>query len=233
MRNRTVRRLKGCKYCHGKDGKKKDVYVTFQSAFDTAKFIEEERGIYLSVYKCFHGNGWHLTKDNASSEINERKDALFQNNDIPINSHDGTWEYIKNSPDEDSYLNENEFEEKIKKHKPKKNPIIKIECKQEKSNLIITGKIMNIIMDVNIEKIFNINTQNIFCAKLIKNILDGIVDQITLYVENEEQNQFESYTILLKRELVKNNIKKGNIVKLNILGIKMNNIYKWCCNKIL
>jgi hypothetical protein len=99
--NKTLR-LSKCVHCRGQDGKGKDTYATFQMAFDTAKFVEENRGIYLTVYKCPHSNGWHLTKSDASSEITGRKETLFQNNDIPLKSSDGSWEYYSDEPDEDA-----------------------------------------------------------------------------------------------------------------------------------
>jgi len=34
-----------------------------------------------------------------------------------------------------------------------------------------------------------------FCANMVKNILDGIIHQITVFVENH--NKIENYTILL------------------------------------
>ena len=225
-----------CEYCRGKDGKQKDIYATFQSAFDTAKFVEKERGIYLNVYECPYGNGWHLTKNDTSSEIFKRKEILFQRNDIPINSPDGSWEFIKSEPDGNNELNDNEIDniivDKINKEF-QKNPIVKIECRQDVKNLILIGKVMEIIENINIEKVFNINIQNIFCEKLIKNILDGIVDQITVYKENEDNGQLESYTVLLKRELIKkNSIEKGNYIKLNIVVKTINSINRWCCDKI-
>jgi hypothetical protein len=229
--------LRKCVYCRGKDGKEKDIYETFQIAFDTAKFIEEDRGIYLNVYKCPHNNGWHLTKSNASSEIIERKKNLFQNNDIPLISSDGSWEYYKDEHYENIKSYENDSKQTliyVNKEKKHSIPIIKIECNQETNNIILFGKIMEVIKNVDIEKIFNINIQNTFCANIIKNILDDIIDQITIYVKNTKSNQLESYTILIKRELIKNNkISKGKTIKLSIVGKTINKINRWCCNKIM
>jgi hypothetical protein len=229
--------LRKCEYCRGKDGKEKDVYETFQSAFDTAKFIEENRGIYLNIYQCPHGNGWHLTKNNASSEIIERKETIFQNNNIPLKSSDGSWEYIREEIDEDNKLEEYNFEETTiepKQRNQQSIPILKIECKSEINITGLYGKVMEIVENVDIEKIFGINIENPFCASMIKNILDGIVNQITIYVENKENKQLESYTILLKNDLLKNNkIGKGAQIKLTITGKSINNIKMWCCNKIL
>jgi len=95
--------LKKCKHCHGKDGKQKDVYETFQSALDTASHIEKTRGIYLTVYKCPLGNGWHLTSNDSSYE-NYEKETLFHSNEIPIASYDGSWEYINGESDDNNEL---------------------------------------------------------------------------------------------------------------------------------
>jgi len=233
MNVNKTHRLKKCGYCRGKDGKPKDSYATFQSAFDTAEFVEKERGIYLTVYKCPHGNGWHLTKDDTSTEIIDKKELLFQRNDIPTDSPDGSWEYIKSEFDENNDLYNNKIDNIIK-IKNKKNPIVKIEYGKGINNLILAGKVMEIIKDINIEKIFKIDVQNILYAKQIKNILDGTVDQITVYKENEKNSQLESYTVLLKRELLKKHgIKKGDHIKLSIIGKTINKINRWCCDKIL
>lgn len=226
-----MRRLNKCKHCRGKDGKQKDIYVTLQSALDTMEFVKENRGIYLNVYECPHGNGWHLTKNDASPEILERKEILFQKNNIPVNSLDGSWEFIKSDFEENNkFINKIDNIKVDKNNKGyKKNPIVKIEYKQDIKNLMLTGKVMEIIRDVDIERKFNINVQNIFFAKEIKNILDGMVDQITVYKENKNNDQIESYTVLLKRELIKKyGIKKGNDVKLNIIGKTINNVNVWC-----
>jgi hypothetical protein len=228
--------LKKCEFCRGKDGKEKDIYDNFQLAYDTAKFIEKEREIYLNVYKCPYGNGWHLTKNNASSEIIERKDTLFQNNDIPIRSSNGLWEYIKDESYDNSLFNEDDFERIVvpkNKDNQQLEPIVKIDCEQETNIIIVSGKVMEIVENIDIEKLFKINIQNVFCANMIKNILDGIIDQITIYNKNEDKIQFESYTILTKRDLIKNHkVKKGSFIKIKIFGKTINNINKWCCSKI-
>jgi hypothetical protein len=51
-----------CKFCKGQDGLEKTVYQTQQEASDTAHQIEKEQQLFLRVYKCKYGNGWHLTK---------------------------------------------------------------------------------------------------------------------------------------------------------------------------
>lgn len=224
--------LQKCDYCTGKDGKPKDIYENFQLAFDTAKFIEEDRGIYLNVYKCPHGNGWHLSKNNASSEIIERKETLFQNNDIPLSSLDGTWEFIKEEG-ADEFINNNYTEIAVKNNAHYSIPIIKVECESIDKNIKLSGEVMEIVKNVNIEKAFGLNLQNIFCTSLVKNILDGIVNQITIYVENKEKNHLESYTLLVKNDLLNiKTIKRGDTLKIDITSKLINKIKVWCCNKV-
>jgi hypothetical protein len=212
------------------DGKKKDIYETFQSAFDTAKYIEEERGIFLEVYECPHGNGWHLTKSDASSVISERRDEVFRNNNIPTVSSNGLWEYEKDESDE------NDFREKASR--PQKTsrqtiPITKIECKQETRPQTISGKIMEIVKNIDIEKMFKINLDNQFCAKMLKGTLDGIIYQLTVYSEKPKSNQLESYTILAKKDLLeKHKINKGRQIKLNVTGKSIANKNYWYCDKV-
>jgi len=227
----SMQYLRKCEYCKGKDGNPKDIYESFQSAVDTVKYIEESRGIFLSIYKCPQNNGWHLTKNNANSEFIERKETLLQNNDIPIKSSDGSWEYIE---DKDEGINEEVDYEKIcmqSKKVQREIPIKKIECLSE-TEIKISGKIIEFHKNVDIEKIFKINLQNLFCANIVKNILDGIIHQITIFVENNDK--MESYIILLMDKLLKGNkIIKGNRITINIIGKSINGISMWCCNNVL
>jgi len=96
--------LKKCKHCRGKDGKQKDIYETFQSAMDTANHIEKTRGVYLNVYKCEHGSGWHLTSSDSSYGAYEREAPLFHSNEIPVTSFDGSWEYVNGESDDNKEL---------------------------------------------------------------------------------------------------------------------------------
>jgi hypothetical protein len=224
--------LRKCEYCRGKDGKQKDIYETIQDAIETAKFIEVERGIFLNVYECPYKNGWHLTKNNAESNIHERQISIFKNNNIPIKSNgEILWEFEQeeiNKEDENTILENNEH----KKINKKPDPIKKIECTNEKYEIVIHGKIMEIIENINIEKTFKINTENVFAYNLLKPNLVGIINQITVYVKNNET--IESYTILIQKELLlKYKIKKENIIKTKIINKNINNVNKWVCNKIL
>jgi len=51
-----------CKSCKGQDGLEKTVYKTQREAADMAHQIEKEKQLFLRVYKCPYGNGWHLAK---------------------------------------------------------------------------------------------------------------------------------------------------------------------------
>jgi len=224
--------LRKCEFCRSKDGKYKDIYETLQLALDTAVFIEKIRGIYLNIYKCPNGNGWHLTKNNAISGIIDRQSIILQDNNIPLSSPDGSWEYIKDT------VYKNDSYEEIINDKINKNyteiPIIKINCKLETDNIEIVGKIMEIIDNVNIEKLFKITLDDSYYEILAKNKLDGKINQITIYAENDNDNQLYSYTILIKKKMLKKyNITKGSLLKININCISINNLYKWCCNKII
>jgi len=226
-----MQHLRKCEYCKGKDGKPKDIYETFQSAVDTVKYVEESRGIFLNIYKCPQNNGWHLTKKNANFEFTERKKTLFQNNNIPLKSFNDTWEYIED--DEEKIDDENDNEKIFMPTKINQNeiPIMKIECISE-TKLTISGKITEFHKNVNIEKIFKINLQNIFCSNIVKNILDGKIHQITVFVENN--GKIESYTVLIMEKLLnENKIIKGNKITMNIIGKSINSINMWCCNNVL
>jgi hypothetical protein len=226
-----MQHLRKCEYCNGKDGKPKDIYETFQSALDTVKYIEESRGIFLNIYECPRKNGWHLTKNNANSEFVERKESVFKNNNIPLKSSNGSWEYIEDNEAEINEENENEKLFIQSKIIQKETPIQKIECIPDKK-LTISGKITELYKNVDIEKIFKINLQNILCASLVKNILDGIIHQITVFVKSD--NKIESYTILIMEKLLKGNrIIKGNRITVNIIGKSINGINMWCCNNVL
>jgi hypothetical protein len=225
--------LRKCEYCWGRDGKEKDIYETVLLAFDAAVFIEDDKEIFLNIYECPHGNGWHLTKNNAYSSIRKRKRELFQNNNISLQSTNGLWEYIRNETSDATSNN-------APKRTPPKlktswdKPILKKECNAAADDIILSGKVMEIIKDVNIEKIFRINLQNAFCASMIKNVLDGVIDQITIYVDNREDDKLESYTILLKSGFLKNNkVKKGEQIKISVTGTSINDISVWRCKKIL
>jgi hypothetical protein len=223
--------LRKCDLCKGKDGKKKDIYETFQAALDTAQYIEEDRGLSLKTYKCPHGNGWHLTKTGEAAEFHDRKEAMFLNNDIPLSSSDGSWLYVRDEANENNHDKDGRKAAVKKQHLPA--PIHKVACKPEITITELTGKVMEIVKNVDIEKIFRINLQNPFSAGLTKNILDGIVNQVTIFAENNKKNRLDSYTVLIKNDLQKNiRLSKGTQVKMDITGKSINNVNMWCCKKI-
>lgn len=51
-----------CSKCTSATNEYKNSYLTSKEAKIRASIIYEEQGIALDVYKCRHGNGWHLTK---------------------------------------------------------------------------------------------------------------------------------------------------------------------------
>jgi hypothetical protein len=149
-----------------------------------------------------------------SRQILLKEKMLFKNNNIPLESYNGSWEYVKDM------INETE-EENI--------PIKEMGCQSEVVVKELSEKIINFIKSVNIEKGFKINLQNILCANIVKNTLDDIVNKITIYPE--KNNQFESYTILIMDRLLKGNkIIRRKEITLNIIGKSINGINMWCCN---
>jgi hypothetical protein len=227
--------VRKCEHCGGKDGRKKDIYETFQTAFDAALHIEETRGIFLNVYQCPHGNGWHLTKNNAESEIVVRKETVFQENDIPLSSPDGFWEYLKDAVPEGGKAGAAVVSEKKpgqRKKTKKEAPIVKAECKPGKIIQDLSGEIMEFVRDVNIEKTFRIDLRHAFGAGMAKFFLDGAVHQITLYVENLENKRLESYTILIKDSLLQGKkTLRGAKIRVTVTGRSINGISVWCCDK--
>jgi hypothetical protein len=221
--------LRKCGYCRGKDGKEKDIYETIQDAIDAAKFIEKEREIFLNPYPCPQGNGWHLTKNNADSEIAERQIAIFQNNDIPLKSTGSiNWEYIM--PENGSRENMAAENHGSKPRPREDKPIIRIEG-QKDQNIKIKGKVMEIVENINVEKLFQINAENVFAFNSLKPNLTGDINQITVYVENNSKT--ESYTLLVQKDLFKkHNIKRGAAIEITLAGKTVNNITKWVFAKM-
>jgi hypothetical protein len=226
--------LRKCAYCGGKDGRKKEAYETFQAAFDAAQYIEETRGIFLNVYQCPRGNGWHLTKNNAESELVIRKETVFQENNIPLRSPDGFWEYLADAAPEGEKAGRAIGSEK-KPGQGKKNkkdaPIVKAACKPGETVRDLSGEIREVIKNVNIEKLFKIDLQNAFCAGMVKNILDGVVHQITVYAGNGENKPLESYTILIQDSVLQGKkIRRGSSIRATITGRSINGISVWRCD---
>ena len=229
--------LQKCRYCKGKDGKDKDIYETYELAFNTIKYIEENRKIILNIYKCPYNNGWHLTKNNAYSINNISKDIVLQNDNIPIRASDGSWEFIKDEFNEEIIIYEDYTDEKILEKNIEKNysdPISRVECKSTEKINSLTGKVIEIVENINIEKIFKINSLKEIENEVIKSIFEIKNNQITIFVDNKENNNINSYSIIIKKKLFKKyNIVKGSKISLNLEGVFINNIYRWYCNKIL
>jgi hypothetical protein len=165
--------LRKCEYCKGKDGKRKDIYETLQSALDAVQFIKKERKISLNIYPCEYGNGLHLSKNNAPSGMTE----LLKNINIPLRASDGSW-YMDNETNNNYEFEKDSNNELVfdqKRNEKQIIPIVKIECKSKTDVFKLSGKIMEIKKDFNIEKIFGIDKTKPFCASMIKNILDGVV----------------------------------------------------------
>ena len=51
-----------CTFCTDRSGNLKDLYLTRPDAARRAEINMREKGVSLSVYKCPHQKGWHLTR---------------------------------------------------------------------------------------------------------------------------------------------------------------------------
>lgn len=49
--------------CHGKDGKKKNLYTSESEANIVANERRRATGITMHVYRCPKGSGWHITSN--------------------------------------------------------------------------------------------------------------------------------------------------------------------------
>lgn len=49
--------------CCGKDGKKKNLYLTESEACIVAEERRMATGITMHVYRCPYGDGWHITSN--------------------------------------------------------------------------------------------------------------------------------------------------------------------------
>ena len=52
-----------CDWCTSSGGAHKELYRSEDGALRRARFVEEDEGVRLRVYRCPYGGGWHLTKD--------------------------------------------------------------------------------------------------------------------------------------------------------------------------
>ena len=218
------------KCCKGRNGKYKEIYDTVQAAYDRAVYIEETRGTYLDVYRCPKNNGFHLTSNDATSGIIDRQSIILQKNNIPLSSINGSWEFVQDTVTEEDTRQKlcADKDKTIKiKNTIKDMPIIKAECKADKTKLELFGKVANIDNKINIQKIFKFNSDDLLPE------LEGNINQITLLTENNNNAVLNSYTILIKRKLIKkHNIEIGSKIKITIIGRSYNKITKWFCEKI-
>ena len=53
---------KVCPNCIGNNGQRKALYKTQSDAANRADILAKEQKVDLTVYKCPHNRGWHLTK---------------------------------------------------------------------------------------------------------------------------------------------------------------------------
>ena len=67
----------GCN-CVGSDGTSKDLYRTKKDATQRAKFLHEENGIRLQVYRCDETSMWHLThrENSFSGSFSSKKSTV-------------------------------------------------------------------------------------------------------------------------------------------------------------
>lgn len=54
-----------CRYCISSDGKRKQLYHTYEGAKKRAGCFLRENRLRLYVYECPHQHGWHLTKSHG------------------------------------------------------------------------------------------------------------------------------------------------------------------------
>jgi hypothetical protein len=219
--------LQKCEYCKGSDGKAKIIYKTHISAIEAAKHLEELRGVFLTIFQCPHGNGYHLTKKNAKTNITQRKEQILNDIGIPLKSSNGLWEYIED-------VKENDSDSNIAIIKNAKiDPIKKIEYNIANSNLNIIGRIMELNFKINIENLFKIDLNNIIASNIMKNIFRGTISQITIFSEERKDKIIESYTLLVDENIMNNSkFSKGDFARISIIGKEINNVKFWYCNKI-
>jgi hypothetical protein len=217
-----------CSHCHGRNGEAKDTYKTQEDAENAARYIGNAHRVSLKAYPCPHGEGWHLTKDEADDAGFGGSGAPFADQDIPRKSSNTggvSWEYETSSEpplDKSSALQR----PPVKKKQP---PIIKIECKTGSEEITLNGKIMEVIENIDAAAYFGVNGNNPFAAGMIKDMLNKPLLQITIHAA-VRTGQTGSCTILIDQALFKqNNMKKGGAVSLAIKGRIVNGKKAWYC----
>jgi hypothetical protein len=221
-------RKEKCPYCCGRNGDAKDTYKTQEDAGYAARHIENESGIPLKAYPCPQGTGWHLTKKEPEDADFYGTDMLCGNPDIPKKSSNPnavSWAY-ESSPEPPP-------DNKPASHQPPKKqppaPIVKIACKTENEQISLSGKITEVIENIDAVVYFGINENNPFAAALIKELLNKPLLQITVHAALKT-GQTGSYTILIDRALFKQNrMTKGGSVTLTIKAKIAHNKKAWYC----
>jgi hypothetical protein len=246
-KNRRIRAMpletwmekKLCPFCRGSDGGKKEIYDSPEDAMAVAEYIKKERGTDLKVYQCPYETGWHLTKDNAADDTENRMRSLLQNNDIPLSSmYEGKvkWEYVEeeNTHHCGAYAEETDssYAQKSTPGKPVK-PIVRVNAKESRKSVSLEGRVMEIVNNINIENIFKIDLNNLFSASLAKDFLDGEYQQITVHTAHNGTNRTDSYTVLVKKTFMqKHKIKKDDAVNIVVSGRCINSKTVWRCDRI-
>jgi hypothetical protein len=222
----AIGRGQKCPYCCGRNGEAKDIYMTQEDAGYAARRIENECGIPLKAYPCPQSTGWHLTKREPGDADSCEMDTLGGNPDIPKkSSKPGTvsWEY-ESTPMPDN--------KSLAQKPPKKQPpvpIVKITCKTGTEHLSLSGKITEVVENIDAAAYFGINEDNPFAAALIKELLNKPLIQITVHTALKT-GQTGSFTILIDRPLFKqHHMAKGGTVTLAIKAKIVNNKKAWYC----
>jgi hypothetical protein len=220
--------------CEQKKCDGKTIYETELEAYKAGKNAEKKYGKYFRVQpQCEKCGNWHLTSATDCS-IEEQKEEIYRRaNKVP-------WDCSTEKDNKRDLENDYEMDKKFtRKHQQKENQAKPIENPTESvkptvgSKLTISGEVDVIIDNVSIEKKFGKIGENTILSNSIKKYdLGGVINQITVNVQNNE-NKKKSYTILVKKGLIESNkISIKSNIELSIEGIKIMNKEFWHCNKL-
>jgi len=193
-----------CKYC-GQE-------IFYFSCNHGCKVFFDERGGDWPIHDC---NGFNIKR---KINTNVSKEILTEN---------VSWTFI--SADEI----EEDYKEKITKNKPllynSNVPILFVEAK--KDNIVkITGKIKEIINNVDLFKKFNINRDSIIGSNLLKEFGKENYQQITIHVINIDDNSKDSYTTLIRCNFIRDKkIRINDNVTIKLRGEKILDVNIWNC----
>jgi hypothetical protein len=156
---------------------------------------------------------------------------IQKGNKLIINDN-GSWELIFDK--EENIILDDEFKDiiNINKNKGHSNNIhiLKIE-NQSNETIEVIGKIVEIVLNVNIEKKFNVDLNSIIAANFLKKLNKGPYTQITIHSLNLADKNKNSYTALVESKFIKS-LKKGDSVGSILSGDSINNYNYWKCNII-